>query len=250
MLNQGIASPPASPADRLTLTSKSRTTRVAERRAGIIRSLKWTAIAGLLLAYPLLAHYAALTAAGDLGALLAVLPLAAIALGLSWRSPRRLALLALAGFVFALVLLADAWELLKQHFGWLFLVQYVATHLALCLVFGHTLLGGRRPLCSRFAEAIEQRSLPASVNRYTRRLTAVWTAYFAVMAVASSVLFWLAPFTAWSVFANFLTPLCLLLMFLAEYAIRLRVLPHVKHASLLDSIRVFWQSPPSLGRPD
>jgi len=217
--------------------------------ANLACRLKWTAMAGLLLAYPLLAHYAAFTASGDLGALLAVLPVAAIALGFSWRSPRRLVLLALAGFMFALALLADAWDMLRQHFGWLFLVQYVATHLALCLVFGHTLSAGRRPLCSQFAAAIEQRCLPRKVRRYTRRLTAAWTAYFAFMAVASSVLFWLAPFTVWSVFANFLTPLFLLLMFLAEYAIRLRVLPPAKHSSLLESIRIFWQSPPTPGRP-
>jgi uncharacterized membrane protein len=219
-------------------------------RAVIIQSLKWTAIAGLLLAYPLLAHYAALTAYGDLGALLAVLPVAAIAVGFSWRSPRRLALLALAGLMVALVLLTDAWDMLQQHFGWLFLVQYVATHLALCLVFGATLLAGRQPLCSRFAEAIERRSLPPRVSRYTRRLTAVWTAYFALMAVASTGLFWLVPFTVWSVFANFLTPLFLLLMFLVEYAIRLRVLPRAKHSSLIESIRIFWQSPPAPGRPN
>ena len=218
--------------------------------ANLFRNLRWTAMAGLLLAYPLLVHYSAPTASGDLGILLAVLPLAVIALGFSWRSPRRLALLALAGFMLALTFLAGSWDMLRQHFGWLLLVQYVSTHLTLCLVFGQTLFGGRQALCSQFAAAIEQRSLPPAVGRYTRQLTVAWTAYFAFMAVASSLFFWLAPFPVWSVFANFLTPICLLLMFLAEYAIRLRVLPQVKHSSLLESIWIFWQSPPTSGRPN
>ena len=215
----------------------------------IVRSLKWTAMVGLLLAYPLLAHYSALTASVDLSVLLAVLPLVVIALGFTWRSPRRLALLAITGFMIALAFLADSWDMLRQHFGWLFLAQYVATHLSLCLVFGHTLLAGRQALCSQFAATIEHRPLPPGVSRYTRKLTVAWTVYFAFMAVVSSLLFWLAPFTVWSAFANFLTPLCLLFMFLAEFSIRLCVLPHVKHSRLLESIRIFWQSPPTPGRP-
>jgi uncharacterized membrane protein len=218
-------------------------------KAVLVRSLRWTATGSLLLAYPLLAHYSAFNASADLGALLAVLPLSAIALGFAWRSPRRLALLALLGFVLALAFAAGSWGMLRRHFGWLYWVEHAGTHLALCLAFGRTLLGGRRPLCSQFAEAIERRSLPPAVAHYTHQLTAAWTAYFALMAAASSLLFWLAPFKVWSVFANFLTPLFLLLMFLAEYAIRLRVLPQAKHAGLIESIRIFWQSPPSPDRP-
>ena len=209
---------------------------------------KWAAMGVLLLAYPILAHYSTLKTSADMGTMLAVLPITAIAFSLAWRSPRRVLMLAFLGF--ALAVLGGSWGMLQQHFGWLYFFQHVGTHLALGLMFGLTLLNGRQALCSRFAVAIEHGILSPVVSRYTRQVTVAWTIYFVLMAVTSTLLFCLAPIEDWSIFANFLTPLLLLLMFLAEYCVRLHVLPQANHSSLIATVRVFWKLPLSPGRLD
>jgi len=209
---------------------------------GVARSIQYLGFGGLLLAYPALAHYATLTAASGLAVALAVFPFAAIALGVAWRSPRRTSMLALCGLGFAL--LAGVWSRLQQNFGWLYFFQHAGTNLALCLLFGRTLLNGRQALCSRLAARLHG-SLSPGRARYTRQVTVAWTAFFALMAGISAGLFWLAPMAAWSVFANLLTPLLVALMFAAEYAARRRVLSGERHASLFASARTFWHSPPA-----
>jgi uncharacterized membrane protein len=66
--------------------------------------------------------------------------------------------------------------------------------------------------------------------------------FFAAMASVSTLLFFLAPLTAWSVFDNFLTLPLVALMFIAEYRVRRRALPGMQHAHILDAVRAFRDS--------
>jgi uncharacterized membrane protein len=199
----------------------------------------------LLLGFPLLAYYSVLLDSTDIGALLAILPISIIGLSLAWRSRQRGYLLALLGL--SLVLLAVFWRLFQQNFAWLYLLEHVGAHLALCLIFGLSLRQGKQALCTRFA-VITHGTLSPGTLRYTRQVTLAWTVYFASMAMVSTLLFGLAPLELWSAFANFLTPILMLLMFLVEYLIRLRVLPCMPHSSWMESLRFIWKSLPSLGR--
>ena len=83
-------------------------------------------------------------------------------------------------------------------------------------------------------------SVPHAI--YTRQVTLAWTLFFATMALVSSLLFFLASLTLWSVFSNFLTLPLVALMFIAEYAVRRRVLSELPEMRLLDTLRAFRNS--------
>ena len=208
---------------------------MARRLAG------WLGIAALLIGYPLLAHYTNEAAKPGLGALVAIAPVVLIALALAWRSPRRfimLAALALSG-----IALWTGWPALEQHFGLVYWLQNVGMQLILFMTFGRTLLAGRQPLCTRFAEAVHAPVTPQH-EIYARQVTVAWTLFFAAMALASTLLFFLAPLTTWSVFANFLTLPLVALMFIAEYWVRRWMLPEMRHAHILDAVRAFRNARP------
>jgi uncharacterized membrane protein len=163
-----------------------------------------------------------------------------IALVLAWRSPRRfimLGMLALLG-----VALWAGWPALERHFGLVYWLQHVGMQLILFMTFGRTLIAGRQPLCTRFAEAVHPPLTPQH-EIYARQVTVAWTLFFAAMALSSTLLFFLAPLATWSVFANFLTLPLVMLMFIAEYRVRRWVLPDTRHTHILDAVRAFRNTP-------
>jgi uncharacterized membrane protein len=205
------------------------------------RILPWLGIAALLIGYPLLAHYTNDSAHDrNLGALVAIAPLILIALLLAWRSPRRLVFLGV--LVLLCIALWAGWAALGKHFGLVYWLQHVGMLLILFIAFGRTLIAGRQPLCTRFAQALHAAVTPQH-EIYTRQVTLAWTLFFAAMALASSLLFFLAPLTTWSFFANFLTLPLVALMFIGEYWVRWRVLPEMRHMRILDAVRAFRNTP-------
>ncbi|HEY8356192.1 MAG TPA: hypothetical protein VIL30_01925 [Ramlibacter sp.] len=190
-------------------------------------------VAGLV-AYAVVSHYAASAAhPGLLEACILVGPVMAFGLVAAWRSPARhlwlsLWLAAAAGLFLARerLLAGSAWVLLAQHAG---------IHVALCIAFGRTLAAGSVPMVSRLAERVHG-PLSPRLQRYTRRVTWAWVAYFAGMAAASVLLFAFAPLGAWSVFINFLSLPLLLAMFAGEYLVRIVVIPPQERAGFLQSI--------------
>jgi uncharacterized membrane protein len=206
------------------------------------RIARWLAIAALVIGYPLLAHYTNESAQHrHLGAAVAIAPVILIALLLAWRSAQRPLMLGAAGVL--CVALGMAWPALENHFDVIYWLQHAGTQLLLLMVFGRTLIGGRLPLCTRFARAVHAPlRLTAEHELYTRRVTLVWTVFFAVMGLTSTALFFLASLPAWSVFANFLTPLLIVALFVAEYVVRHKVLPHIPRTHILDAVRAFKNS--------
>lgn len=208
----------------------------------VIRIARWLVIAALIIGYPLLAHYTnESTEHRDLGAALAIAPVIVIALVLAWRSSQRIVLLGVTGLVCLALWLA--WPALATHYDVVYWLQHAGTQLLLFIVFGRTLLAGQLPLCTRMARAHHAPlTLTPAHEHYARQVTWAWTIFFAVMGLLSTALFFLAPLSAWSVFANFLTPLLIAAMFAVEYYVRYRLLPHLPRARLLDAVRAFRDS--------
>ncbi|WP_296443450.1 hypothetical protein [Rhodoferax sp. UBA5149] len=205
------------------------------------RMVRGLVIAALVIGYPLLAHYTNESAHSDnLGALVAMAPVLLLALVLAWRSPRRVMMLGV--LLLSCVAAWAGWSALAQHFGLVYWLQNVAMQLILFMTFGRTLIAGRQPLCTRFAEAVHGPLTPQH-ETYARQVTVAWTLFFAAMALASTLLFFLAPLTTWSVFSNFLTLPLVAFMFIAEYGVRRWVLPDTRHTHILDAVRAFRNTP-------
>ena len=205
------------------------------------RIVPWLGIAALVIGYPLLAHYTNESArGGNLGALVAIAPVVLIALVLAWRSPWRSIMLGVV--VLLCIALWAGWSALENHFGLVYWLQHVGLQLILFITFGRTLLAGRQPLCTRFAKAVHAVVTPQH-EIYARQVTIAWTLFFAAMALASTLLFFLTTLATWSVFANLLTLPLVALMFIAEYWVRRWVLPNMQHTHILDAVRAFRNTP-------
>ncbi len=210
--------------------------------ATLLGCTRWAGIGAVCVGYGLLAHLAAADPSPDLmDASLAMAPLVALSLALAWRSAHRrwMLLLCLAGCV-AMYFGTD-W--LVQHYNLVFLLQHVGMQALLGLAFGATLRTGQIPLVSRLAAMVHGQLSPA-LARYTRQVTWAWSLYFSAMAAASLLLFWLAPVTVWSVFANLLGLPLLVLMFVAEYGLRLCLLAPSERTGPLQAIRAYLQASP------
>ena len=213
-------------------------------RLTLARAARWIIIAAGGIGYAVLAYYSAATSAAttlpSLGVAVSLTPALAILLWLTWRSPRRPAMLLLCAVVGAL--LWGNWGALQRNFNWVYFLQHVGTNLMLASVFGATLGRGRQALCSRFAEAVHRSSLEPEVVRYTRQLTLAWMLFFLAISLVSGVLFFFAGIAAWSVFANFISFPLILLMFVVEYQVRLYKLPNLERHSIMDGVRAFWKT--------
>jgi uncharacterized membrane protein len=198
----------------------------------------WIALGiALSAAFAILAHAALVEGIPPaVGAAVAVLPLATLVLLAAWRSRHREAfvvVLAAAG-----ALLWFGWAGLERHFPHLLFFEHATTNLVLAAVFGRTLFRGREPLCTAFARLVHGH-LPPEVVRYSRQVTIAWTLFFLTLLAASCVLYLSGERAAWSVLANFATPIGVASMFAIEYAVRHRVLPHWERVGILGSVRAF-----------
>jgi uncharacterized membrane protein len=205
------------------------------------RIARWLGIAALVIGYALLAHYTNKTShSSSLGALVSIAPVVLIALVLAWNSPRRSVMLAVPTLL--CIALWAGWSMLEHHFGLVYWLQDVGMLLILFMTFGRTLIAGRQPLCTRFAETVHGPLTPQH-EIYARQVTVAWTLFFAAMALTSTLLFFLTPLASWSIFANFMTLPLVASMFIAEYCVRRRVLPDIQNAHILDAVRAFRNTP-------
>jgi len=94
-------------------------------------------------------------------------------------------------------------------------------NVGLMTVFGQTLRRDSMPLIERLMRMeYPGGDLPVALVRYARNLTRVWVGYFASIALVTLVLAVSAPLELWSLFANVLSYLFVLILFLAQYAYR------------------------------
>jgi len=147
-----------------------------------------------------------------------------------WSHPALAApLLAITG-----VLLFHFWPLLTRYYEWSDVVQQCAAYGLVALSFARSLFGGRVPLCTRMTDQLHGPLTPAE-TAYTRRATVAWTIFYALLAAAILILFFIAPLHIWSLFVNFLSFVIIAVMFVADHAIRRRVLPH-RHGGILAAL--------------
>ena len=201
------------------------------------RRVQLAAIVVFIVVYAGLSHYAnSVGKTRDLSVALALAPVLGFGLLLTRRWGRPLtAVLAAA----AALLLRRYWSLLEQNFSWVYLIQEGGFYGLMALSFGHSLIGNRVALCTQLADKIHGPLTPPEV-RYTRRVTAAWAVFFALIAAATLGFFYAAPLRIWSLFANFCVPPLIGLMFVAEYAVRRRALPQVQRRGILAAIRAYF----------
>ena len=163
--------------------------------------------------------------------------LLAIAIG-AWQAGQRFLAVGAAGIVAALCLQALLGVRVSAQA--LYVAQHMGIHLFLAVLFGSTLRAGRQPLVTTLAERVHRVFTPDMVL-YTRKVTLAWTLYFIAMAALSLLLYAFAPFEAWALFANLLTPLAMAAMFGAEYVLRYRLHPEFERTSVADAVRSYLQ---------
>jgi uncharacterized membrane protein len=202
------------------------------------RKRSWVALVVVLSAsFAVLAHASIVEGVPPaVGALLSLIPIVLIAANLVRRSRHRVAVLAVVAL--AAVAIALGWGTLERHFPSLFFLEHAGVNLLLAIVFGRTLAAGHDPLVTRFARLLH-REVPPEVEAYTRRVTVAWTVFFATLFVLSCVLYLGGFLAAWSALANIASPLLVGAMFVVEYAIRHRVLPHWERVGVLGGLRAF-----------
>lgn len=205
---------------------------------------KWQFIAAALAlaAYALLAHVLMVVAADRPWAivvLLGPLLLVLLTVALQQRHPPALWASALLACAMGVYLVANDGRQRVEH---LYVVQHAGIHAALGFVFAGTLRRGATPLISVFAARVHG-ALTAALARYTRRLTVVWAAYFALMVLMSVGLYAWAPWWVWSLFANLFTPLAAAALFVGEYLLRYRLHPEFERATLWQALQAYRATP-------
>jgi uncharacterized membrane protein len=118
------------------------------------------------------------------------------------------------------------------------LLPPVLVNLGLLYIFGKTLLPGRVPLITRFSTINFSGRIPAPLVSYTRRLTILWAALFAIMVAESAVVGAYADLATWSWTVNILNPVVMVAFFVAEHFYRLFRYSDCGPHSLIRAIRI------------
>jgi uncharacterized membrane protein len=208
--------------------------------SGTVRFGRGIAVIALTAGYALLAHYTIAARTEALGTLVALAPVGLATLSMAWNSRHRRTMLTIFGLACAALLVS--WHAVENHFNQIYWMEHAGSQLFLCLLFGRTLNSGKEPMCTRFARAVHG-TLTPELERYTRHVTVAWAGFFGSMAATSSIIFFTAPLTTWSAFANFFTAPLIGSMFVAEYLVRRFTHPHMEHASILAAVKAFWNVP-------
>ena len=205
--------------------------------AGGVRGAGLALGIALPVGFALLAHAAIIEGVPPaVGAALSLVPLSILAFWAARRSHHRVGIIAAIGAV--ALAFAFGWKELERHFPDLFFVEHAGANLVLAVLFGRTLAAGREPLVTRFALIIHEK-LPPEVVRYTRKVTVAWTLFFATLCAVSSILYLGRFLEAWSLLANILSPFLVGGMFVGEYMVRHRALPHWERIGIMGGVRAF-----------
>ena len=163
-------------------------------------------------------------------------PMLVAAAVVAWQRRQRALALVLAAATAALVVQAARGGGVAAET--LYLGQHVAIHLLLAFVFGSTLAAGRERAHERLARRVHG-GLTPEMAAYSRKVNVAWTVYFVAMALVSIVVFVAAPFALWATFANLVTPLAIIAMFVGEYLLRYRLHPEFERATLAQAVRAY-----------
>jgi len=222
--------PPAAPLDSAlpTIPAAAASPRWAQQ-------IQVTAILVLIIGYAVLSHYSASSPdKKGLGAALSIGPVLLISVVLLWRWTRPLIALLVA--VSLCALLYDYWPAVERNYEWADLAQQCGAYSLVALSFARSLFGGRVPMCTQLAGKLHA-SLTAAEISYTRHATVAWAVFYGLMALTILTLFFAAPLRVWSLFVNFVAFALIMLMGIADHAIRRRVLPRRADGGILALIQ-------------
>ena len=193
------------------------------------------ALAVLIVGYAALSHYSASSPdAKGLGAALSVGPVLLIGLILAWRWTRPLTALLIAAV--SCTLLYRYWPAVERNFEWGDLVQQCGVYGLIAASFARSLFAGRIPICTQLASTMHGTLTPAEIA-YTRRATVAWVAFYVLTTVAILVLFFATPLRVWSLFVNFGVFGLMIVMGIADHALRRRMLPRHPAGGILTIIQ-------------
>ena len=191
----------------------------------------------LVIAYALLSHELMLHAAAKPWAIAALFaPWLLVAASVGLRRHHWPTLLACAALLALLVAVAASEQ--PANANRLYVAQHVGIHGMLAWSFGMSLQRGSTALISHMAAQVHGKLSPA-MQAYTRRLTAVWAAYFVAMVLLSLALYRLAPWSWWSLFGNLITPAAAIALFVGEHGLRYRWHPEFPHATLQQAVQAY-----------
>jgi uncharacterized membrane protein len=189
------------------------------------------AVTSLVIGYAALSQYSASSPdAKGLGAVLSIAPVMLIGLVLLWRWTQLATALIVAAVLCAL--LYRYWSAIERNYQWADLTQQCGLYGIVALSFGRSLLGGRIPLCTQLAGTMYGALTPAEIS-YTRRATLAWMLFYGMLTLAIAILFFSASMRVWSLFVNFATFALMMLMGVADHAIRRRVLPRHPRSGII-----------------
>ncbi len=216
---------------------------VKRERPGRLGRGRALVLVPLAVAYPFVSYWTNVSARpAMLGVVFPFLPVLFLTLGLAWSSRPRWP------WLFAyLVLCASLWrtkDLFLAHYSWAFLCEDAGTLTALCVLFARSLRPGRVSLITRLSTLVHGPLSPL-LAWYTRRVTQAWALLFGGLATMSVALFVYGPLPFWAFYANVLTPVLMVTMFLGEYGIRRAVIPPDQCAGFLEVVhasRKHWRT--------
>jgi uncharacterized membrane protein len=165
---------------------------------------------------------------------LSVGPVLLIGLILAWRWTSPLTALLIAAVSCAL--LYRCWPAIERNFEWGDLIQQCAVYGLIAASFARSLFAGRVPICTQLASTMHGVLTPAEIA-YTRRATIAWVVFYVLTTVAIPVLFFVAPLRIWSLFVNFGVFGLMIVMGIADHALRRRVLPRHPAGGILTIIQ-------------
>lgn len=160
-------------------------------------------------------------------------PMATLTTVWLWGARQRLAATALVAALTALAWALQAGYLTPQT---LYVAQHAGIHGALATWFWSTLRPAapgaqpKVPLIEQVARRVHP--MTPDMATYAGHVTRTWALYFVGMAVASVLLYALAPFGAWSFFANVLTPVFVVVLFVGEYFFRYHRHPEFERVTM------------------
>ncbi|PPC95181.1 MAG: hypothetical protein CTY33_00010 [Methylotenera sp.] len=203
-----------------------------------MKTVRGLAIAVLLIVYTLLVHHVNATGqVSVLGAVLALFPFFLIAISVTLKTGSHLKGLAL--LLITCIAASFLWPFIMRNTRYIFWLQDIGLMSVLLLTFARTLQSGHKPLCVQFAEIINKGELPLDHAVYARNVTIAWVIFFAMIIVISTLLFFYAPLTTWSIFVNFVTLPLVALMFVVEYLVRRQMLTDLPEGNVLDAVRTY-----------
>jgi uncharacterized membrane protein len=194
--------------------------------------------------YAVVSHQLMLHAAEAPWAVAAIFgPLLLPCLALAWRRGSKLVLALTVAALVALVFIVAAGGL--GDVRRLYLAQHVGMHVVLGLSFAASLRGPGLTLVGQVARRVHGGRLSPAMQVYTGHVTRLWAGYFFGMALVSVGVFVWAPWSAWSLLANLLTPVAIAVLFVGEYLVRYWLHPEFERVSLAEAIRAFQERPPA-----